>query len=127
MTEILDWLADAGPKCLDAIYAATIMTAGLAPGLVAFFVNLWTPLWSRWIVTLIMLFTTIYAAVGPEYYYTGYLVGCGVYVLCATGGLYTRAAGKAEDIIKLYPCDLVVFVIGVVILSLLYRWPPMCW
>ena len=125
MTEVLGSLPFFVFNFFDTIYIGTIMTAGLVPGVVAFFVNLFAPLWSRWLVTLLMLLTTASAVAGSAHYYADYLLGCAVYVLLAVAGLYARTRRTSTGVLKLYPYDLLVFVIGVVVLSLRYEHPLM--
>ena len=129
MTKVLSSLPFFVFNFFDTIYQGTLLTAGLVPGIVpgvvAFFVNLFAPLWCRWLVTLLMLLTTAQAVTGSAHDYADYLLGCAVYVLLTVAGLYARTRRTSTGILKLHPYDLLVFVIGVVLLSLMYEAPLM--
>lgn len=128
MTQLCYWLPRFAFQFFDTIYQGTLLTAGLVPGVVpgvvVFFVNLFAPLWSRWLVTLLMLLTTAHAVAGASHFYAYHLMGCAVYVLLAVAGLYARTRRTSKGFMKLHPYDLPVFVIGVVLLSLMYE-PPL--
>lgn len=109
---------------LDTIYAGTVISYGLIPGIVGAAACYFLSLRYRWPVFVVMSLTTIYAVTNWAQDYGVYLVGCVDFVIACTAAICLRAERKRTPISEQHPYDLAAFVVVTVIMSPLYQAPP---
>jgi uncharacterized membrane protein SirB2 len=110
---------------LETIYLSVVETYGILPGVVSILLCIYTPVYLRWILSLLMLLTTMFGVWAAAHYFAYYVFGCAIYIVSTIIGLRVRSKRNSVGINNLYPYDLAIFTIGLIILSIIYKEPLM--
>ncbi|HNW92159.1 MAG TPA: hypothetical protein PKM88_04530 [bacterium] len=109
----------------DTIYQGVAIGDG-AVAAVCGFVACRLLLWQvRWLVTLLVLLTTVLAVWGSAHHFAMYTIGIIDYTLCSLLGLQVRARHTGTTLRQQQPYDLLVLAAGFVLAAWHYLPPPM--
>ena len=109
----------------DTIYGVTLVSYGIAPGVVGVGLTMLPQFYARYVVSALMLSATIHGVLGSAHHYDRYLLGCAVFAILCTISLFARARRSKTSVLALLPYDLIVFVVGTAVTSLFYETPMM--